>query len=120
MLTPLGLITPTTIKMTKTGTPNAIAVSGDDARLPIAKPSETEDLAEEKLTGNVSSRWKKQSDYVSARDTYTVIKQYVFINVPIDDRNPVNFFSTDAKIKAKLASSGISANTFASKYSRLE
>ena len=43
-----------------------------------------------------------------------------FINVPIDDRNPVNFFNTDANIKPKLASSGISANTFASRYSRLE
>mmetsp|Transcript_26050 Transcript_26050/g.40532 ORF Transcript_26050/g.40532 Transcript_26050/m.40532 type:complete len:212 (-) Transcript_26050:78-713(-) len=93
VFTPLGLITPTTIKMTRTGTPNAIAVSAVDAMLPIANPRETEDM---------------------------VIKQYVFINVPIDDRNPVNFLSTDANIKAKLASSGISANTFASRYSRLE
>jgi hypothetical protein len=79
VLTPLGLITPTTINITRTGTPIPIAVSGDDAMLPIANPSETED---------------------------TVIKQYVRINVAIDDRNPVNFFNTDANTKAKLASRG--------------
>jgi hypothetical protein len=81
------------MKTTIKGIPILIAVSTVDAMLPIANPRETE---------------------------HTVIKQYVFIKVVIDDRNPVNFFSTEANIKLKLASSGISASTFANRYSRLE
>jgi hypothetical protein len=42
-LTPLGLITPTTMKMTFTKIPVLIAESTEDEKLPIAKPRDAQD-----------------------------------------------------------------------------
>mmetsp|Transcript_20964 Transcript_20964/g.34648 ORF Transcript_20964/g.34648 Transcript_20964/m.34648 type:complete len:262 (+) Transcript_20964:468-1253(+) len=91
--TPLGLMTPTTMNRTIIGNPVAMALSPSFEQLPIAKPSDA---------------------------PAAVINAKVAVSLLHEMCNPVTVLRTVVKTAAKKVSTGISAMTLDSRYSKLE